>query len=62
MMTEVMPAMICRRKCHIYGGRSPFECNGSCSNAMDICPGLWWHNTACGDSPKGAIWSHSRYI
>ena len=28
-----------------YRERSPFNCNGSCPNARNICPGLWWHNT-----------------
>jgi len=32
-----------RRPCHIYKERSSSECNGSCLNAGDIHPELWYN-------------------
>jgi len=45
MRMEVMIAMVHIRQCHIYRKKSPSEYNGSCLNARDICPGLWWQYT-----------------
>jgi len=40
-----MGLSIGNRSWHIYRKRLPSECNQTCLNAWDICPGLWWYNT-----------------